>query len=500
MFKWIGYILGMTAVLFLLFVGYVIYLFKDLDRSNEPDPEEFYWNALIDMQHVASSVDALAPKVFAKQSIKKLKEYRKEGMSEPGAMRDFDITLSVAYGRLLGDSREDCYRFISEEELVGSYWGRALLWGSDVGKIVKFRDKINYKNQDRENAEEMREFFGEEKFEVLSKKACLYHALFLRGPRGRTLWNQQEVSPERDEAENTLVTKMLEEEENSKFQVILREETFRAIEVPEEVVHLESKPMRDGRFRQLAGKFWHDNSKNMMKIPVGWFGDNEYYDEIMSLKGYIDEDDIYQHQEKVKEMMDDNLDKIEAARTFLGETSLSELFVMEDKVVSSGQKADGKYGVWENSELIYEAPMKDTVYLPVRDIIFKGDEMGFSFTKLKDESCKELVEGGFGTCENVYWAGETLNEKYGFDYSERPFLYQGKLGFVAREIGKGIRIYWDGTAVSPEFDGIRLQSCCSMQPSPFKIYDNGVLFMMVEKGGRYFLWEIDLEEVKREQK
>ncbi len=163
-----------------------------------------------------------------------------------------------------------------------------------------------------------------------------------------------------------------------------------------------------------------------------------------------------------------------------------------------------KYWVYRNDEAIFSSEMESSRAdpVPIRDFKLFDGKLAFTYQKRIEEGrpAKEgsLSMEGVKMEDNVYFKNETMNEKYDLENSHYPFMYAGKFGFLGNRKGKKERIFFAGNAVSPEFDKLRVNACCSYTSFPFEIHGDGILFTMVEKGGKHFFWEINLEEVMAE--
>lgn len=102
-------------------------------------------------------------------------------------------------------------------------------------------------------------------------------------------------------------------------------------------------------------------------------------------------------------------------------------------------------------------------------------------------------DGYPGARLNLWYQGETMNEKYGLDASDELFSFQNKLGFIGYKNEKSA-LYFDGKKISNEFSLPKF----SRQSTDFSaIYrvsvdENGILFFVGERSGKYFFVEIDL--------
>jgi len=93
---------------------------------------------------------------------------------------------------------------------------------------------------------------------------------------------------------------------------------------------------------------------------------------------------------------------------------------------------------------------------------------------------------------NIWFNGETMNEKYSIDESLYMFEYNGKVGFVAKKEGKS-SIYFNGKEMTNKFDEIRTEGCCSVVPYPIRISEDGELLALARNGKEYYFVEVDLK-------
>lgn len=104
---------------------------------------------------------------------------------------------------------------------------------------------------------------------------------------------------------------------------------------------------------------------------------------------------------------------------------------------------------------------------------------------------------------DTFYDGAFFNAKYGVYGSHDVFSYQGKIGFIGQKdqteyvSDNGEKyykqyVYFDGKPVSPAFDAIRTESCCSMPSTSLHVFDNGALVFVGERDHYGILTEIDL--------
>lgn len=173
--------------------------------------------------------------------------------------------------------------------------------------------------------------------------------------------------------------------------------------------------------------------------------------------------------------------------------NLEESFVFDDKTynlfaVDSDNVISERYKILEDQDVtLFEAPMNYGAEGPIIDFRLVNNQPAITYRAGTYEN----------STENIFYAGETMNEKYGFSGSHFLFSYQNKLGFVAQKDGKEY-IFFNGKIVSRDYDQIPTSSCCATIPPVFKVYDNGSLVLRAwsenESGQEknYWIVEVDL--------
>lgn len=150
---------------------------------------------------------------------------------------------------------------------------------------------------------------------------------------------------------------------------------------------------------------------------------------------------------------------------------------------------DDGYSIFENEQEIFSHKMFSGGKGVIRDASIVLDSPAFTFYDLigrKDEN-NPIVHS------NIFYKGETLNEKYNFESSSYLFAFKDKIGFVGQKDG-GKFLFFNGQKISQDFDEIRTDACCAITAYPIEIDENGILFFMGKRGEKYFFTEINLNE------
>lgn len=155
------------------------------------------------------------------------------------------------------------------------------------------------------------------------------------------------------------------------------------------------------------------------------------------------------------------------------------------------------YSVYKNDEEIFSHRMLYGAESVIQDANIVLDSPAFTFHDLEGweiEGEEGFVNGNrpIGS-RNIWYRGETVNEKYGVTDSSYLFSFRDKTGFVAEKDGKYF-FFFNGQKVSEGFDMIITHGCCAVFPYPIKIDENGILFFMAKRGEKFFLVEVNLNE------
>lgn len=150
---------------------------------------------------------------------------------------------------------------------------------------------------------------------------------------------------------------------------------------------------------------------------------------------------------------------------------------------------DDNYSIFKNEEEIFSHKMFSGVEGVVGDASIVLDSPAFTFCDLKgwkDEN-NPVVH------YNIWYKGETMNEKFGVETSLFLFSFKDTVGFVGKNNGKNF-LFFNSQKISQDFDEIRTSSCCGEFAYPIEIDENGILFFLAKRGGKYFLVEVNLNE------
>lgn len=93
---------------------------------------------------------------------------------------------------------------------------------------------------------------------------------------------------------------------------------------------------------------------------------------------------------------------------------------------------------------------------------------------------------------NIYYNGETFNEKYRAQGTHYLFAYKKILGFVIKQNNKE-HVFFNNKIISPPYDQVVTYGCC-MNIHHFVVFQNGKLHFIAVKDEKDYLVEIDLNE------
>ena len=88
---------------------------------------------------------------------------------------------------------------------------------------------------------------------------------------------------------------------------------------------------------------------------------------------------------------------------------------------------------------------------------------------------------------DTYYNYYFLDQKYNLDSSEKIFIYNWKIGFIA-EKNKKKYIIFDWKKITKSFDDIHTKTCCISLPYPFYVLKNGLLAFVFKRDWEYFIW------------
>lgn len=148
------------------------------------------------------------------------------------------------------------------------------------------------------------------------------------------------------------------------------------------------------------------------------------------------------------------------------------------------------YSVFKNEEKLFSHKMNFGAESVFEETSIVLNSPAFTFYEQKegkDENNNQVV------IRNIWYKGETLNEKNGVESSSYLFSYKDKIGFVGEKNGEKF-FFFNGQKISQDFDVITTHACCAVFPYPIEIDENGILFFMAKRGEKYFLVEANLNE------
>lgn len=161
----------------------------------------------------------------------------------------------------------------------------------------------------------------------------------------------------------------------------------------------------------------------------------------------------------------------------------------QDIYTVGSMKNDDNYSIFKNEKEIFSSNMFFGADSVIEDAGIVLNLPVFTFYDLKgwNEKDEPIVK------RNIWYNGETLNEKYGIDASFYLFSFKDKIGFVEEKNGKKF-FFFNGQKISQDFDEIRTHACCAVMAYPVEIDENGILFFLAKRGEKYFFVEVNLNE------
>lgn len=171
--------------------------------------------------------------------------------------------------------------------------------------------------------------------------------------------------------------------------------------------------------------------------------------------------------------------------------SLVEFYGFGKDIYMAGSiNGDDNYSVFKNEEKLFSHKMNFGAESVFEETSIVLDSPAFTFYEQKegkDENNNPI------SVRNIWYKGETLNEKYEVESSSYLFSYKDRVGFVGEKKGKKF-FFFNGQKISQDFDAITTHACCAIFPYPIEIDENGILFFMAKRGEKYFLVEANLNE------
>jgi hypothetical protein len=159
-----------------------------------------------------------------------------------------------------------------------------------------------------------------------------------------------------------------------------------------------------------------------------------------------------------------------------------------DKDVYTIRNIDNNnYSIFKNDKEIFSHKMYFGAESVVEEANIVQNSPVFTFYDLKEwkDQNTPVVH------RNIWYNGETINEKYLVEASSHLFAFKDKIGFVGEKDG-GEFIFFNGQKISQDFDEIRTHGCCAIFAYPIEIDENGILFFLAKRGEKYFFTEINL--------
>lgn len=152
-------------------------------------------------------------------------------------------------------------------------------------------------------------------------------------------------------------------------------------------------------------------------------------------------------------------------------------------------KNDDNYSIFKNEDEIFSRKMFFGADGVIEDAGIVLNLPTFTFYDLKGwkDGYQPIINS------NIWYNGETLNEKYGVEASSYLFSFKDKTGFIEEKNGEK-SILFSGQKVSQDFDEIRTYACCGVFQYPIETYENGILFFLARRGEKYFFVETNLNK------
>jgi len=154
---------------------------------------------------------------------------------------------------------------------------------------------------------------------------------------------------------------------------------------------------------------------------------------------------------------------------------------------------DDIYSILKNNDEIFSHKMYFGSDGPIEDASLVLSSPAFTFYDLEKWENKDLPSATAIWNRNIWYKGETMNEKYNMDASSYLFAFEDKIGFIGEKDSKKFIIF-NGQKISADFDEIISSSCCASATSPVKLDKMGVLFSLAKRGETYYFVEMDLKQ------
>ncbi len=145
------------------------------------------------------------------------------------------------------------------------------------------------------------------------------------------------------------------------------------------------------------------------------------------------------------------------------------------------------YEVQKNGRPLFQTKMAVAADGPILEQRLIDNEPAFTFTS----HCSVNAENAVICQTDSWYRGSLLSEQFGVQNPRYPFVYKGKIGFVASDQGRD-RIFYDGAFVTPAFDEIWIHNCCSYTEILPTLYENGTLLFYAKRQSQTYLVEVSL--------
>jgi hypothetical protein len=157
---------------------------------------------------------------------------------------------------------------------------------------------------------------------------------------------------------------------------------------------------------------------------------------------------------------------------------------------NEGDNIPDKYRVKLGDKTIFEHEMCYGAEGPIHLFLLAEDYMKVAITF--SEACQYSTDNKVTAVSNIFYDGETINEKFEVDESKHLFSYKNKIGFIGKK-NDAWYIFFNDKEIPYSFDQISDIGCCAA-PYYFNVYENGALVFMAKKQNNNYIVEIDLNK------
>jgi len=152
--------------------------------------------------------------------------------------------------------------------------------------------------------------------------------------------------------------------------------------------------------------------------------------------------------------------------------------------------------ITKNSEVIFETD----AFFGTDGTIFKIQMLDGDLIVNYQQSTGYRGENGpsedFHVWAETYWEGGMPERFKDLIGPRSMFKYDEKIGFIANNPDDDmVYVYYDGVAISPGYDYIRLTQCCAQEPPHFALHSNGALSLTGSREKKDYFLEVDLNKI-----